>query len=105
VDFINAAWKSNGGKSFLCLSSSYRDKDGTLKSRIMPMLPEGSIVTTPRTLADRVVTEYGIAHLKGKSTWQRAELLIGIAHPDFKDELVRNAEKMNIWRRSSKIGE
>ncbi|HOP30238.1 MAG TPA: acetyl-CoA hydrolase/transferase C-terminal domain-containing protein [Spirochaetota bacterium] len=103
VDFVNAAWKSNGGKSFLCLSSSYRDKDGSLKSRIMPMLPEGSIVTTPRTLVDRIVTEYGIAHLKGKSTWQRAELLIGIAHPDFRDELVRNAEKMNIWRRSSKI--
>jgi len=103
MDFVHAAWKSKGGKSFLCLSSSYRDKEGTLKSRIMPMLPEGSIVTTPRTLVDRIVTEHGIAQLKGKSTWQRAELLIGIAHPDFRDELVKNAEKMNIWRRSSKI--
>ncbi len=103
IDFVNAAWKSNGGKSFLCLSSSYRDRDGLLRSRIMPMLPEGSIVTTPRTLVDRIVTEYGIAHLKGKSTWQRAELLIGIAHPDFRDDLVKNAAKMNIWRRTNKI--
>ncbi len=105
IDFLNAAWKSKGGKSFLCLSSSYRDKEGKLKSRIMPMLPEGSIVTSPRTLVDRIVTEYGIAHIKGKPTWQRAELLIGIAHPDFRDELIRSAAKMNIWRRTNKIAE
>lgn len=105
VDFVNSAWKSDGGRSFLCLSSSYRDKEGNLKSRIMPMLPEGSIVTTPRTLVDSIVTEYGIARLRGKSTWQRAELLVGIAHPDFRDELVKNAAKMNIWRRTNRISD
>lgn len=105
VDFVQSAFKSNGGKSFLCLSSTYKDKEGNLKSRLMPMLPEGSIVTTPRTFVDYVVTENGIARLKGKSSWERAELLIGLAHDDFKDELVSSAEKMRIWRRSSRIAE
>jgi acyl-CoA hydrolase len=50
-----------------------------------------------------VVTEYGITMLKGKSTWERAEGLINIAHPDFRDELIKEAEKMKIWVRSSKI--
>jgi len=103
VDFVNSAWKSNGGKSFLCLSSTYKDREGTMRSRILPMLPEGSIVTTPRTLVDRIVTEHGIAHLKGKSAWERAELLIGISHPDFREELVKNADKMRIWRKTSRI--
>jgi len=50
-----------------------------------------------------IVTEYGVACLKAKSTWQRAEALINIAHPDFRDELVREAEKMGIWKNSSRI--
>jgi len=50
-----------------------------------------------------VVTEYGIANMKGKSTWQRAEALISIAHPDYRDELVKEAEKMGIWKKSSKV--
>jgi acyl-CoA hydrolase len=105
VDFVMSAFKSNGGKSFLCLSSTYRDKEGNLKSRLMPMLPEGSIVTTPRTFVDYIVTENGIARLKGKSSWERAELLVGLAHEDFKDGLVSAAEKMKIWRRTNKIAE
>ena len=79
MDFVNAAWKSNGGESFLCLSSSYRDRDGVLKSRIMPMLPEGSIVTTPRTLVDHIVTEYGIADVRGKPEKEVIMELIKIA--------------------------
>jgi acyl-CoA hydrolase len=49
-----------------------------------------------------VVTEYGKVCLKGLSSWQRAEALISISHPDFRDDLIRDAEKMNIWRRSNR---
>jgi len=59
-------------------------------------------VTVPRTQAHLIVTEYGVADLAGKSTWQRAEALIGVAHPDLRDGLIKDAEKMNIWRKASK---
>lgn len=103
MDFVNAAWKSRGGKSFLCLSSTHKDKDGKLSSRIRPMLPQGSIVTTPRTLVDYIVTENGIARMKGKSTWHRAELLVELAAPQFRDDLIREATAMNIWRKTNRI--
>lgn len=57
----------------------------------------------PRQATQYVVTEYGIANMKGKSTWQRAEVLINIAHPDFRDELIKGAEKMGVWKNSSKV--
>ena len=63
----------------------------------------GTIVTVPRSIVHYVATEYGIAQLKGQPTWQRAELLIGIAHPDFRDELIKQADEMKIWRRSNRI--
>ena len=63
-------------------------------SRITPLLAEGTIVTVPRTISDYVVTEYGIAHIKGKTQRQRALELIGIAHPDFRAELKKEAEKL-----------
>jgi butyryl-CoA:acetate CoA-transferase len=99
LDFATGSFLSEGGSSFICCNSSYRDKAGNLKSRIVPTLLPGSIVTVPRSLTHCVVTEYGIADLAGRSTWQRAEALINIAHPDLRDELIRDAEKMNIWRR------
>ena len=74
-----------------------------MTSTIKPTLPQGSIVTVPRQVTHLVVTEYGIANMKGKSTWQRAEALISIAHPDYRDELVKEAEKMGIWKKSSKV--
>jgi butyryl-CoA:acetate CoA-transferase len=102
LDFVLGAYLSNGGKSFICCSSTFTDKSGKLHSRIRPTLVDGSVVTDTRTNTHYVVTEYGIVNLKGMSTWQKAEALISIAHPDFRDELIADAEKMNIWRRSNK---
>ena len=102
LDFVMGAYLSNGGKSFICMSSSFTDKEGNLKSRIVPTLTNGSICTDPRSTVQYIVTEYGMVNLKGLSTWERAEALIGIAHPQFHDELVEAAEKMGIWRRSNK---
>lgn len=102
LDFVLGAYLSNGGKSFICLSSTFRSKDGALQSRIRPTLANGSIVTDTRANVHYVVTEYGKVNLKGLSSWQKAEALISIAHPDFRDELIAEAEKMNIWRRSNK---
>ena len=102
-DFVMGAYLSKGGKSFICCSSSYMDKkSGQLKSRIRPTLLEGSVVTATRTNLHYVVTEYGKFNAKGKSTWERAEGLIAIAHPQFREELIAEAEKMHIWRRSNK---
>ncbi len=103
LDFVLGAYLSKGGKSFICCSSTFKAKDGTLKSRILPILDPGTIVTDTRANTQYVVTEYGMVNLKGLATWQRAEALISIAHPDFRDELIREAEKMKIWRRSSRI--
>lgn len=101
-DFIFGAFNSTGGKGIIALTSTYKEKDGSLKSRITPTLQPGSIVTVPRSISHYIVTEYGIAMMKGKSTWQRAEALINIAHPDFRDFLIKEALKMKIWTRSNK---
>ncbi len=102
LDFVMGAYLSKGGKSFICLSSTMKGKDGAVKSRIVPTLTPGSIATDPRSCVQYIVTEYGMVNLKGLSTWQRAEALISIAHPDFREELIAEAEKMHIWRRSNK---
>ena len=101
-DFVLGAYLSNGGKSFICLSSTFKKKDGTLASRIRPTLAEGSIVTDTRVNTMYVVTEYGCVNLKGLSSWERAEALISIAHPDFREKLIQAAQKQKIWYHSNK---
>ena len=102
LDFIYGAFQSHGGKGIISLSSTYKEKDGVLRSRIVPSIMPGSIVTVPRSIVQYVTTEYGMVQLKGMSTWERAELLISISHPDFRDELIRNAQEMKIWVKSRK---
>ena len=101
-DFVLGAYLSNGGKSFICLSSTFKKKDGTVASRIRPTLAEGSIVTDTRVNTMYVVTEYGCVNLKGLSSWERAEALISIAHPDFREELIQAAQRQKIWHTSNK---
>lgn len=90
LQFIRGSYASKGGKSFICLSSTY-DKRGDRRSRIVPRLTPGNTVTAPRSDMMYVVTEYGIVNLKGKSMPERAKALISIAHPDFREELEREA--------------
>ena len=101
VDFTYGAYRSRGGKALLCMSSTY-DRKGTAVSRIKPLLTDGAIVTVPRSFVSYVVTEYGMANLKGMSTWQRAEAIISIAHPAFREDLIKEAERMGIWRRGNR---
>jgi acyl-CoA hydrolase len=90
LQFVRGAYGSKGGKSFMCLASTY-DKKGERKSRIVTALTRGNVVTTPRTDMMYVVTEYGMVNLKGRSIAERARALISIAHPDFREELERDA--------------
>lgn len=90
LQFVRGAYASPGGKSFICLASTY-EKRGQRCSRIVPSLTPGNIVTTPRSDAMYVVTEYGMVNLKGKSVPERARMIIDIAHPDFREELERQA--------------
>ena len=101
LDYLTGAAMSRGGKAFLCMTSTYREKDGTVRSRIVPAF-NGDIVTDPRSQAYYMVTEYGMVNLVGRTTWERAEMLISIAHPDFRDELIRKAEEAGIWIQSNK---
>ncbi|HMK66729.1 MAG TPA: acetyl-CoA hydrolase/transferase C-terminal domain-containing protein [Thermodesulfobacteriota bacterium] len=103
LDFIFGAFNSEGGKGIISLSSTHTTRTGKWKSRIVPTLSTGSVVTVPRSIVQYVATEYGVVQLKGKSTWERAEALIGIAHPNFRDALIKDAEKLGIWRRSNRL--
>lgn len=101
LDYLTGAAMSRGGKAFICMTSSFKDKDGARRSRILPHFA-GDIITGPRSQAYFIVTEYGVVNLVGRSTWERAEMLISIAHPDFRDELIAAAQEQKIWRRSNK---
>lgn len=93
-DFAYGAFHAKNGRGIIALQSTA--KSGTI-SRIVPQLSPGSVVSIPRNIVDIVVTEYGIAHLRGKSVRQRTEELIAVAHPDFRGELRRQAQELQIW--------
>ena len=101
LDYLTGAAMARGGKAFICMTSSFVDKTGVRRSRVLPYF-NGDIVTDPRSQAYYIVTEYGVVNLVGCTTWERAELLISIAHPDFREGLIRAAEEQKIWRRSNK---
>lgn len=101
LDFLTGAAMARGGKAFICMSSTFTDKDGIVRSRVVPHFG-GDIITSPRSQSYMMATEYGVVNLVGGSTWERAERMISIAHPDFRDELIAAAEKQKIWRNSNK---
>jgi acyl-CoA hydrolase len=92
-DFVRAANRSNGGKAFIVLPSTA--KDNTI-SRIVPTLTPGTHISTSKNDINYVVTEFGVAQLRGKSAKQRAQELISIAHPDFRAELTAQAKAINL---------
>ncbi len=102
LDFLTGAYQSNGGKAFICMTSSFTDKQGNLQSRFKPTFSGGDIVTDPRSQGFYLVTEYGMVNLAGRSTWEKAELLISLAHPQHREELIAAAEQQKIWRKSNK---
>ncbi len=95
LQFMRGAYASRGGKAFLCMSSTY-ERNGRRESRIVARIAESNIVTTPRTDVMYVVTEYGIANLKGLSVPERARALINLAHPDFREALEREAREYRM---------
>lgn len=103
LDFVVGAFHSKGGKAILAFTSTFKDKEGKLHSRIKPLLTPGAVVTVPRTQVHYLVTEYGIVNMKALSVWGRAEALINLAHPAFRDELLKAAKEMKIWSRTNRI--
>jgi acyl-CoA hydrolase len=99
LQFVRGAYASKGGKSFICLSSTY-EKHCLRGSRIVFTLTPGNIVTTPRSDVMYVVTEYGIVNLKGKSVAERAKAIICLAHPDFREELNQQAYEYRLIPRA-----
>ena len=101
LDFLVGASASRGGKAFICMSSLHIDRYGNPHSRIKPQF-NGDIVTSPRSQVYFLATEYGVINLEGRSTWERAEAIISIAHPDFREGLIKEAQETKIWRNSNK---
>ncbi len=99
LQFVRAAYASNGGKSFICMSSTY-ERDGIRRSRVVLDLTPGNVVTVPRSDMMYVVTEYGLVNLKGKSIPERAKAMISLAHPDFREDLEREARTNGLIPKS-----
>ena len=85
---------SKGGRAIIAMPSSTVKKDGTRISKITPLLQEGQVVSSSRQDTDYIATEYGIVKLRGKTVKDRARALISIAHPEFRDDLAVEFEKM-----------
>lgn len=103
LDFVTGAYTAEHGRSFLAMPSSRVDKNSVRHSNVVPKFTGGEIITTPRAQTMYIVTEYGAVNLAGLTTWQRAEKIINIAHPDFREELIKEADAQHIWRRSNKV--
>jgi acyl-CoA hydrolase len=99
LQFIRGAYASDGGKSFLCMSSTY-ERNGVRRSRVVLNLTSGNVVTAPRSDMMFVVTEFGLVNLKGKSIPERAKAMIFLAHPDFRDDLEHEARTNGLIPRS-----
>jgi acetyl-CoA hydrolase len=95
LDFIYGASRSKGGVPIIALPSTNTARDGSVTSKIVPMLKQGAGVVTTRNHVRFVVTEYGVAELYGKTIRQRARALIGIAHPDFRADLTKMATELH----------
>jgi acetyl-CoA hydrolase len=94
LDFIYGASRSKGGVPIIALPSTTTTRDGTVISRIVTMLKRGAGVVTSRNHVRYIVTEYGVADLYGKSIRKRAEALIGVAHPDFRADMKKEAVEL-----------
>ena len=99
LQFVRAGYASDGGKSFVCMSSTY-ERANVRRSRIVLDLTPGNVVTAPRSDMMFVVTEYGLVNLKGKSIPERAKAMISLAHPDFRDDLEREARTNGLIPKS-----
>ncbi|HEY3799208.1 MAG TPA: acetyl-CoA hydrolase/transferase C-terminal domain-containing protein [Caulobacteraceae bacterium] len=102
LQFVRGAYASQNGRSFICLPSTY-ERNGVRKSRVVLDLTAGNIVTTPRSDVMYLVTEYGIANLKGRSVAERARAIIGLAHPDFRESLEREAHEHRLIPRGAPV--
>ena len=102
LDFMLGAYRSKGGRSIIALNSSKVNKEGKRISSIVPTFMEGTQATGVRSNTQWIVTEQGARNMKGLTTWQRAEALVDLAHPENKDELIKAADDLGIWRKSNK---
>ncbi|HWQ78104.1 MAG TPA: acetyl-CoA hydrolase/transferase C-terminal domain-containing protein [Anaerovoracaceae bacterium] len=97
LDFLEGAVRSEGGKGFICLNAARTLKDGTLKSNIVSDIAPGATVSAPRSLVQYVATEYGVAKLTGLPVRERAEALIAVAHPSFREKLTQQAKEIGLF--------
>jgi acetyl-CoA hydrolase len=95
LDFIYGASRSKGGVPIIALPSTSTQRNGTVLSRIVPILKPGAGVVTSRNHVHYIATEYGIAELYGKTIRQRTKALINIAHPQFREEITEKAKELN----------
>lgn len=98
LDFVEGAFRSKGGVSIIATTATAtpRNMGGKMISKVVPNIALGGIITTPRSCSDYVITEYGVAHIKGQSIRQRVKNVVAIAHPDFRDELMFEARQRNL---------
>jgi len=95
LDFVTGSALSKGGKSFLCLPSTIETKEG-IKSTITTALLPGAAVTTPRSAVMYIVTEHGVAELYLRPIPERVKAMISIAHPDYRDQLMKEAKEKKL---------